>query len=247
MEVDEQSSTEAATSKVTQLQAMIESTEKLLDPESSCLKELRKELEAARKQTGATAQSKALKDLHAAAHQLNLHRDIVLKGQEATCKSHDETLATLEKAVADHKALMHKQKELDKEVTEYIETLQAQTAALIKHASDMPAQGGQSMQEPQAPPVTTPAPEVATLTDALRTVLSQVTATTLPEDTSEQKTALEQLRTTITSTLQPILGAGQTGGNAYGPAATQGHAVRQESAPYLEVKTGTGAAAKTGQ
>ena len=148
MEIDDQTSpVEAATSRVTQMTAMIETMEKVMDADSSCLKEARKELEAAKKQTSSTAQSKTLKDLHAAAHQLNMHRDSVVKGQEATQQSQDATLATLEKAVEDHKEVMRKQRELDKVVTDYIESLQTQTAALIKHASETPQQPAQPPQE----------------------------------------------------------------------------------------------------
>ena len=89
MDIDEQTTpSEAATTKVAKLQATID-TMMELDPAANSLKELRKELEAAKRQTGTTAQSKTFKDLHATAHQLNLHLDTVMKDQQTTRQAHD--------------------------------------------------------------------------------------------------------------------------------------------------------------
>ena len=103
----------------------------------------------------------------------------------------------------------------------------------------MPPQTAQQSQEKQQEVAL--APELAVMADALKAVLSQVTTATLPEGTGEQQTALEQLRTVMSSTLQPILGAAQNGGNSYGPASTPAHAARVETAPYHEPATGAAA------
>ena len=62
MEVDEATiPAEAATTKVAQLQSHYDALAATLDPESNSLKELKKELDAAKKQTGLTAKSKPSK------------------------------------------------------------------------------------------------------------------------------------------------------------------------------------------
>ena len=82
MEVDEATSpSEAATNKVAQLQPHFDALAATLDPESNILKELKKELEATKRQTGLTAKSKTLKDLHTAEYQINAHIDAVEKEQ----------------------------------------------------------------------------------------------------------------------------------------------------------------------
>ena len=67
---------------------------------------------------------------------------------------------------------------------------------------------------------------------ALRTLLAQITSVSLPNDAGEQQDRVAQLRTQMSSTLQPLLGAAPAAHASYGPAAVPGHAVRGEVAPY---------------
>ena len=103
MEVDEATiPSEAVSTKVAQLQSHYDALAATLDPESNSLKELKKELEAAKKQTGLTAKSKTLKDLTAAENQLNSHLDAVEGDQQKTLLAHEATLEAFKKAVTDH-------------------------------------------------------------------------------------------------------------------------------------------------
>ena len=103
--------------------------------------------------------------------------------------------------------MMAKQKQLDQEVMDYIKALKAQTSAMIKHASAAEARAEVALPAAVQPPQQVSlAPELAVMADALKSMLQQITGATLPENSGEQKVALEQLRTKMTTTLQPILG-----------------------------------------
>ena len=71
------------------------------------------------------------------------------------------------------------------------------------------------------------------LADTLKSMLDQVVGIKAVGDSGEQTEAVvAQLKSQLASTLQPVLNVAQPPGNNYGPAATPGHAVRQEVAPY---------------
>ena len=94
-------------------------------------------------------------------------------------------------------------------------------------------------------PVVTLPPQLALLADTLKTMLDQVTGPKMPEDTGDQAEAVvAQLKTQLSSSLQPILGDTPIPGNKYGPVTPGGHAVRLETAPYqsLEASKEPGAA-----
>ena len=229
---DVTSATEIANTKVAKLQTMIDMMTEL-DSEANALKELRKELDTVKKQTGSTAQSKTIKDLAAAEYQLNLHLDAVDREQKKVFQSHSSTLDTLRKAVQEHENMMAKQKQLDQEVMDYIKALKAQTSAMIKHTSAVEARAEVAQPAAVQPPQQVSlAPELAVMADALQAMLQQVNGATLPTNSGEQQVALEQLRTQMSTKLQPILGAMPMIASGYGPAATPGHAHRQETAPY---------------
>ena len=237
---DVTSATEMATTKVAKIQSMIDTMTEL-DSDANVLKELRKELDAAKKQTGSTAQSKTIKDLAAAEYQLNLHLDAVDREQKKVLQAHDSTLDTLRKAVQEHESMMARQKQLDQEVMDYIKALKAQTSAMIKHASAVEARAEVAQPAAVQPPQQVSlAPELAVMADALKSMLQQINGATLPANSGEQQVALEQLRTKMTTTLQPILGTMPIAASGYGPAITPGHAHRQETAPYASESANAG-------
>ena len=232
MEVeDAPTPSEAAASRVANLQSHYDALAVSLDPESNIPKELKKELESAKKQTGVTAKSKTMKDLTAAKFQINLHVDALEKEQQKALETRQATLEQLKKAVSDYEEVMHKQSALEKEVMDYAVSLQTQTTAMIKLAAaeeeGAAAQQTAQVQE-QAQTVTLP-PQLAMLADTLKTVLNQVTSTQIAESAEDQADAIvAQLKTQISTSLQPLLGAG----NQYGPAALGGQGAR--TAPYQE-------------
>ena len=239
METDDTPSlSEQASTKLAALQAAYDSL-LAIDPDGPSLVGIKKEIETVKRQTGHTAQSRTVKDLTALDYQLNLHHDMVVREQQKTLEAHETTLQSLKKAVSDQEATMAKQLALNQEVLDHIKTLKEQTAAQLKQVADT------SGPEP-APPATLPAqapgiqvaptlpPELAQMADTLKTLLAQVTATQLPDSADEQTTAaVTQLKTQMTTALQPLLGNAQgVAIPSYGPAAVATRGVRKEVAPY---------------
>ena len=112
---------------------------------------------------------------------------------------------------------------------------------MIKHASETPPPSSQPSRVQTIQQETSLAPELAVMADALKAALNQITGAKLPENSGEQQEALAQLRTTMTSTLQPILGTSQAGAKTYGPITPPGHSIRDETAPYQETAPASGA------
>ena len=184
-------------------------------------------MEAIKKQTGHTAQSKTVKDLTAPDYQLNLHHDAVVKEQQKTFEANDTILQSLKKAVTDHEAKMAQQSVLDQEVLDHIKSLKEHTAAQLKQVTESTTPAPIPTPVTAAVDVILP-PELSEMATALRSLLTQVTSVTLPTNAGEQQDHLAQLRLRMSSTLQPLLAAG----TAHGPAAVTGDTVREEVAPY---------------
>ena len=119
----------------------------------------------------------------------------------------------------------------------------------LASASEASPPAPQTAQAPGAQPVVTLPPQLALLADTLKSMLDQVTGTKISEDTGDQAEAVvAQLKTQLSSSLQPILGDSQSQGNKYGPVTPAGHAARLETAPYqfLEASKEPGAASAAG-